>query len=51
MRLYDHPASGNGLKCRIALRRLDVPYEAVEVDLFCGETRTRELSRAPWRSA
>ena len=42
MRLYDHPASGNCLKCRILLRQLGLPYEAVVIDLFRGETRTRE---------
>ena len=42
MRLYDHPASGNCLKCRILLRELGLEYETVEVDLFRGETRTPE---------
>jgi glutathione S-transferase len=42
MRLYDHPASGNCLKCRILLRRLGLAYETVVVDLFRGETRTPE---------
>jgi len=42
MRLYDHPASGNCLKCRILLRGLGLEYETVEVDLFRGETRTPE---------
>jgi len=42
MRLYEHPASGNCLKIRIALRQLGVAYESVTVDLFRGETRTRE---------
>jgi glutathione S-transferase len=42
MRLYEHPASGNCLKCRIVLRQLELPYESVTVDLFRGETRTRE---------
>src|SRR3954468_18534642 len=27
MKLYDQPASGNCLKCRIVLRQLGVPYE------------------------
>src|SRR4051794_35704021 len=40
MKLYDQPASGNCLKCRILLRQLGVPYETVVVDLFRGETRT-----------
>jgi glutathione S-transferase len=42
MKLYDQPASGNCLKCRILLRQLGVPYETVAVDLFRGETRTPE---------
>jgi glutathione S-transferase len=42
MRLYDQPASGNCLKCRIVLRQLGLAYETVEVDLFRGETRTPE---------
>jgi glutathione S-transferase len=40
--LYDHPASGNCMKCRILLRQLELPYERVTVDLFSGETRTPE---------
>src|SRR6186713_3402694 len=42
MRLYDHPASANCLKCRILLRQLGIAYETVEIDLFRGETRTPE---------
>jgi glutathione S-transferase len=42
MKLYDQPASGNCLKCRILLRQLGVPYDTVVVDLFRGETRTPE---------
>jgi glutathione S-transferase len=42
MKLYDQPASGNCLKCRILLRQLGLPYETVVVDLFRGETRTAE---------
>ena len=48
MRLYDHPASGNCMKARIALRQLDVGFEAVTVDLFRRETRTPEhMGRNP----
>jgi glutathione S-transferase len=48
MRLYDHPASGNCMKARIALRQLGLPYEAVTVDLFRRETRTPEhMGRNP----
>ena len=48
MRLYDHPASANCMKARIALRQLAIPYEAVTVDLFKRETRTPEhMARNP----
>jgi glutathione S-transferase len=48
MRLYDHPASGNCLKCRIVLRQLGVRCETVVVDLFRGETRAPEhMARNP----
>jgi glutathione S-transferase len=48
MRLYDHPASANCMKARIALRQLGLPYEAVTVDLFKRETRTPEhMARNP----
>src|SRR5918996_5781101 len=42
MILYEHASSGNCLKCRLVLRRLELPYESVSVDLFRGETRTPE---------
>jgi glutathione S-transferase len=48
MRLYDHPASANCMKARIALRQLEIPYETVTVDLFKRETRTPEhMARNP----
>jgi glutathione S-transferase len=48
MRLYDHPASGNCMKARIALRQLGIPYETEVVDLFRRETRTPEhMARNP----
>src|SRR3954453_86067 len=48
MKLYDHPASGNCMKVRMALRALAIPYESVEVDLFRRETRRQEhLARNP----
>jgi glutathione S-transferase len=48
MRLYDHPASGNCMKPRIALRQLGIPFETVTVDLFRRETRTAEhMGRNP----
>src|SRR3954447_7602075 len=39
MRLYEHQASGNCLKCRVVLRQLDIPFETVSIDLFRGEAR------------
>jgi glutathione S-transferase len=39
MRLYEHPASGNCLKCRVLLRQLGIPFETVLVDLFRGRAR------------
>jgi glutathione S-transferase len=42
MKLYEHASSGNCLKCRLVLRHIGIPYEAVSVDLFRGETRTDE---------
>jgi glutathione S-transferase len=48
VKLYDHPASGNCMKARIALRQLEIPFESVIVDLFAGETREPEhLARNP----
>ncbi len=34
MKLYDHPASANCLKARLALAQLDVDYDRVFVDIF-----------------
>src|SRR3954447_25320894 len=48
MKLYDHPASPNCMKARIALRQLEIPFERVTVDLFKRETRTPEhMARNP----
>jgi glutathione S-transferase len=48
VKLYDHPASGNCMKARIALGQLEIPYERVTVDLFARETRTPEhMARNP----
>jgi glutathione S-transferase len=48
VRLYDHPASANCMKCRVLLRQLGVPFEAVLVDLFRGEARAApHLERNP----
>ena len=48
MRLYDHPASANCMKCRVLLRLLELPFDTVTVDLFRRETRSPEhLARNP----
>jgi glutathione S-transferase len=39
MRLYEHAASANCLKCRVLLRQLELPFESVEVDLFRGAAK------------
>ncbi len=41
--LYDYPASGNGYKCRLVLKALDMPYQYVPVDILKGGTRTPEF--------
>jgi len=45
LRLYDYLPSGNGYKVRLALARLGLAYELVEVDILKGETRTPEFLR------
>lgn len=42
-RLYDYLPSGNGYKCRLALKRLELPYELVEIDILNGESRTEQF--------
>jgi glutathione S-transferase len=42
-RLYDYLPSGNGYKCRLVLKALDLPYEYVEVDIRNGGSRTPEF--------
>jgi glutathione S-transferase len=42
-RLYDYLPSGNGYKVRLALKRMEIPYELVEVDILSGATRTPEF--------
>src|SRR3954462_2537179 len=39
MRLYEHPAAGNCLKCRVLLRQLGLPFDTVLADLFRGHAR------------
>jgi glutathione S-transferase len=43
MRLYDYAASGNCYKVRLLLALLDRPYERVPIDIFAGDTLTREF--------
>jgi len=42
-RLYDYLPSGNGYKVRLVLRRLELPYELVEMAITRGATRTPEF--------
>jgi glutathione S-transferase len=42
MKLYDHPASANCLKARLALAQLKVDYERVFVDIFEKERPGQE---------
>jgi glutathione S-transferase len=41
-RLYTMQRSGNSYKVRLALALLNIPYEAVEIDILRGESRTPE---------
>jgi len=46
--LYSMQRSGNSYKVRLALSRLGIPYNLVEVDILKGESRTPEfLARNP----
>jgi glutathione S-transferase len=48
LRLYDNLLSGNGYKVRLALHRLGIPFERIELDILKGQTRTPEfLARNP----
>jgi len=40
--LYDYLPSGNGYKCRLVMKALDMPYELREMDIVAGATRTPE---------
>jgi glutathione S-transferase len=42
-RLYDYLFSGNGYKCRLVLKYLQLPYELIEKDIKAGATRTPEF--------
>ncbi len=41
--LYDYLSSGNGYKCRLTMKALDIPYEYRFKDILAGETRTPEF--------
>ncbi|HEX9706082.1 MAG TPA: glutathione S-transferase family protein [Steroidobacteraceae bacterium] len=41
--LYDYLPSGNGYKCRLVLKALDLPYELVQMNIVAGATRTPEF--------
>ena len=48
LRLYDNHLSGNGYKPRLLLAHLGSTYEAVEINIMKGESRTPEfLARNP----
>jgi len=40
--LYDYLPSGNGYKCRLTMKALDVPYELKAMNIVAGATRTPE---------
>ena len=42
-RLYDYLPSGNGYKCRLVLKQLQLPYELIPVDIMKGGSRTPEF--------
>jgi len=42
-KLYSMQRSGNSYKVRLALALLNVPYQAIEVDILRGESRTPEF--------
>jgi glutathione S-transferase len=47
-KLYSMQRSGNSYKVRLALAMLGAPYQAIEVDILQGESRTPEfLARNP----
>src|SRR5207344_3135241 len=41
--LYSMQRSGNSYKVRLALARLGIPYNLVEIDILKGESRTPEF--------
>ncbi|MEX1994678.1 MAG: glutathione S-transferase family protein [Steroidobacteraceae bacterium] len=41
--LYDYLPSGNGYKCRLVLKALDLPYELRQLNVIAGASRTPEF--------
>ena len=42
-KLYSMQRSGNSYKVRLALALLNAPYQAIEVDILRGESRTPDF--------
>src|SRR5947199_9450405 len=42
-KLYSMQRSGNSYKVRLVLAFLDAPYEAIEIDILRGESRTPDF--------
>lgn len=45
LKLYGYPISGNAYKVRLLLAFLNLPYEAINVDLMAGDTLTAEFKQ------
>ena len=45
LKLYGYPISGNAYKVRLLLAFLNLPYEAINVDLMAGDTLTPEFKQ------
>ena len=45
LKLYGYPISGNAYKVRLLLAFLNLPYEAINVDLMAGDTLTPEFNQ------
>src|SRR5262245_39201054 len=43
LRLYDYLDSGNGYKVRLILRKRELPYQLIPVDILKGESRRPEF--------
>ena len=42
-KLYSMQSSGNSYKVRLALALLNAPYQAIEIDILRGESRTPDF--------